>query len=1244
MSSDDHGPSLPDLPAESGPVRWASRLASLIWWLLLGILLLFALYAGIGRQLTSNIDSFRDDLAHQLSIRTGKQVTIGALSARWNWLDPTFLAQDISVAEPQSGETVARLQHLRIRPSFLASLLRARLVFEEFEADGLDLTLTQAPSGNVSVKGVQLPAPAQTRLQDLLGLAGEWLSDPYVKLTRLHLRIRDNSDNVRYLDIPQLDLVYSRGLFRASGRAMRAGTTEQLASFSLVGRQFFRGDFTGQLYLDVTSGRLFDSFAEAYDWRGIRIEGFDLGGRAWLTFRDGLLEQVSGSVQTPYLQLGTGQQSLAPIEDIRAHFGWRRTSGGPGNQEPGSGEWHIRDLQWRWDKTSVPPFSVRVMPKKGADLDLVADSLPLEPLRRLFTALPLLPGAADRALNHYKPSGALDKVHLSLPGSGGFAMAGHLNNVAVDAYGGAPGASGLYGQIALDAASGFVQLEPGHGPVTLGFPMLFGDDWSLSDMQGTVAWQLSDETTRVFSHNIRMRYGDRTQLTGAFDLRLEKDGEDNLGLRVGVENGQASMLADFVPVKAVDPGLYEWLTTSITKADITSGVYYGHGPIGRNAPHGAFVSSMWYEFDNASVRYDERWPAVTGARGRVEVHNGKTDVRLTAGETGGLSLSPSHVQVLPAEGGSTIQVDASTEVPGEAIRFWLDKTPLGEMAGSAANGLVYGGRFGLDLGLSIPLAPDRPTEVTARVRTDNGSVSYPDANLIWKDIQGDVTYRTKDGFSGAPIKATFFGEPVTVSLRLGDGNNRLGIRQSGRLEVPRVFRQAGLEALDGLGVTGKLNYVADLSVDAETTSGIRVTSSLDGLKVNWPEPLAKAASEKTPLTVNIDPTAKDGVRVRGTWQDRADFDVLWKKTGFDLTFGSLHLGQSVLKDIDISSLTLSDRWVVTTESDRATGRVVIPKNDDPVKADFEKVRLARDDSTSGTEPDSLPLDEQLKAFRSLNMGRWPDVDVSIAKLQVNDNTLGSWSFQLRPEPYRLKVNSIQGRLDSLTLLGDLTWSIVSDRQVSRFDGSVTGGALADLQKLFGADIPLTNKKTDIELDVDWPGRPDAFSLRKLSGSVRLRLDDGIILQKNNTAQVFRIFNLLNADTLWRRLKLDFSDLYERGVAFDAISGKAQIINGLVTLDPELQIVGPSGAFKLSGTTDLDAETLDMGLVVVLPLTQNLPLAALLMGAAAPVGGALFVLDKVLGDPLSKLTSASYSVTGTWSDPKVELRRVFDNGK
>ncbi|OZB13289.1 MAG: hypothetical protein B7X58_09790 [Marinobacter sp. 34-60-7] len=346
-------------------------------------------------------------------------------------------------------------------------------------------------------------------------------------------------------------------------------------------------------------------------------------------------------------------------------------------------------------------------------------------------------------------------------------------------------------------------------------------------------------------------------------------------------------------------------------------------------------------------------------------------------------------------------------------------------------------------------------------------------------------------------------------------------------------------------------------------------------------------------------------------------------------------------------MDLGDRWVLNTESERAVGRIELPDNNDPVQVDLQRLSLLRSGS-DGPQDDApeelLTLQQQVEAFRQLDVGNWPDVDVRITELQVNNDYAGQWQFDIRPLPGRLTVRDIESQFGTLALRGDLTWTLVDNRENTRFQGTLSGGPVNELEALLGSDMPLENQQTNIELDIDWPGRPDNLKLDQLNGSVSARLDDGVILEQNNTAQLFRVFNLLNTDTLWRRLQLDFSDLYERGVAFDAISGKAQIINGLVTLDPELQLVGPSGAFKLSGTTNMADESLDMRLVLVLPVTQNLPLAAILMGASAPIGGALFVLDKILGDPLSRLTSATYSVTGSWSEPDVDLQRVFDTGE
>jgi uncharacterized protein YhdP len=379
-----------------------TRLANLFWWLLLAVLVLAALYVGLGRQLTQNINDYRPQIEQELSGYLGHDIRIGSLSSSWSWLNPTIVARDLVVKpSADSEEAIGSLRSLRVGLDFLASLRRLRIVFSDFDADGLDLVINQSPRGEIEVEGADLPEPVARDLGEWIELAGQWLSDPSVRITRVALGLRDGSGQLRKIEVPQLDLVYRQGLFHASGRAMRPGTTQQLASFRLVGQHFFSGEFTGQFYGDINSGRLFDGLVEEYAWQNIRAEGFDIGGQVWLTFRDGLMEQASGNLKTPYLQLGVGNESLAPLEDISARFGWRR--------DPG--QFHLNDLTWRWNGETIPGFDLRFQSGTGAN-SLIADRFPIAPVRGLLSALRILPGRLADALDDYNPSGRLDSVLL----------------------------------------------------------------------------------------------------------------------------------------------------------------------------------------------------------------------------------------------------------------------------------------------------------------------------------------------------------------------------------------------------------------------------------------------------------------------------------------------------------------------------------------------------------------------------------------------------------------------------------------------------------------------------------------------------------------------------------------------------------------------------------------------------------------------------------------------------------------
>ncbi len=1286
--------------------RLAGFLASLVWWSLFAILVLFALYAGLGRQLSNNIDSFRTDIEIYLSDQLGHEVSVGRLESRWIWLDPVIEAHEITVVRSSDEELLGALRNLRIRLDTLTSLARLRLVFAGLDADGLDVTLRHTSEGDLEVKGAELPEPTENRIARWIDLAGQWMSDPSVRVTRVNLGIRNASGTLRYVDIPQLDLVYQRGMLYASGRAMRSGTNQQLASFRLLGQHFFRGDFNGQVYLDVNSGRYFDGLLDDFRWRGLRVEGVELGGRAWFTFEDGNLDQISGMLDAPYLQLGTDMATVAPLEDISARVGWRRTGEGDSDRLLEQGELHIKEFQWNWEDHRIEPFSLTLT--SGPDqLDFAGDGLALEALALMTRRLRFLPWQAQQALGDYAPDGYLDHWQLSIPGPGdeSFRLAGQLRDVGVNAHGGAPGVSNLDGRIIVNNHRGVV-LADGE-QVTLGFPELFAGHWLLERMQATVAWSMDEGITRVWSDDIRMQYQQDTRLTGAFDLRLDQDGEDNLGLKVGVENGDASMLADFVPYHLVDRGLYDWLTTSITEARIDEGVYFGHGQIGSGSPPGSFNSAMRYRFSDARVRYDQAWPAAEDAAGEVRILDGRTRVELASATIGGLAAEPTTVTVEPgetAETGAVVRVSTGAQVPGELLPYWMENSPLGEMSGHATEVITVEGQTELGLELTIPLAEGQSPAVTAEIRPDKARVLYPEADLVWEQVEGRLVWSSEQGFSGTPLTALFMGNPVQVGFATPSGGDGLVLRQTGNQAVSELFPRIGLDS-DALNVAGQFAYQAKLTLRENRDPDLSFSSNLEKLAIDWPAPLAKQTGEITPLWAALNRTDEGDLAIAGYWGDRLAFNLAWRDSDFYrgrialqvpeiplpgepglIIFGpverldpeawqqalsrvqnagrtgqaggspgtlinylDLQIGELAMLGQSFSYVQVDARpgsggsWLVETRSPRASGLIEVPAADDePVSVSFSELKLARSDDVEAPA-EVFTVEQQLDAFRTLAMEDWPDIDVKIDELQLNGDQLGRWALQLRPEPGILRIENLRGELGELLLDGEMTWSDVTGSEVSRFRGTVKGGGLQGLDPLTENGIPFRNENTAIELDLDWPGRPDGFALERLNGTVSLQLDDGVILEQNNTAQLFRIFNLLNTDTLWRRLQFDFSDLYEAGVAFDAISGSASITDGLLTWDPELQVVGPSGAFELSGTTNMAEESLNMKLVVVLPLTQNLPLAALLLGAGAPIGGALFVLDKILGDPLSKLTSATYSVTGSWSEPEVDLQGVFGAG-
>ena len=187
---------------------------------------------------------------------------------------------------------------------------------------------------------------------------------------------------------------------------------------------------------------------------------------------------------------------------------------------------------------------------------------------------------------------------------------------------------------------------------------------------------------------------------------------------------------------------------------------------------------------------------------------------------------------------------------------------------------------------------------------------------------------------------------------------------------------------------------------------------------------------------------------------------------------------------------------------------------------------------------------------------------------------------------------------------------------------------------------VTSERFRLDVDGRWPGSPAWLSLKRFNGSLDASLRKGQMVEVKGSASALRVFGLLNFNSISRRLRLDFSDLLGKGLSYDKLKGVLVATEGVFVTREPIKMEGPSSGLELNGTLDMARDQIDAKLLVTLPVTNNLPLAALIVGAPA-VGGALFVVDKLLGDRVARFASVQYSVKGPWQNPAITFDKPFE---
>ena len=269
----------------------------------------------------------------------------------------------------------------------------------------------------------------------------------------------------------------------------------------------------------------------------------------------------------------------------------------------------------------------------------------------------------------------------------------------------------------------------------------------------------------------------------------------------------------------------------------------------------------------------------------------------------------------------------------------------------------------------------------------------------------------------------------------------------------------------------------------------------------------------------------------------------------------------------------------------------------------------------------------------------PALDIVADKLILGGNDLGRLELVAvnKVLDWRIEKLVLTGPESTLTAKGSWqSWRLQPRFNVEsmQLDVSDIGAYLERL----GYPRTMQGGSATLKGSASWAGSPQSIDVATLSGSLQLDARKGQFLRAEPGAA--RLIGVLNP-TAW--LQLDFRDLVGKGFAFDSLSTKVTLSDGVADTR-EFNMSGPSGKVKMTGQVDMVKETQDLRASVEPSVGDSVSVAVAV--AINPVWGlGALLLQRILKNPLGQVLTFEYHVTGTWNEVKVErLKADVRNAK
>lgn len=375
--------------------------------------------------------------------------------------------------------------------------------------------------------------------------------------------------------------------------------------------------------------------------------------------------------------------------------------------------------------------------------------------------------------------------------------------------------------------------------------------------------------------------------------------------------------------------------------------------------------------------------------------------------------------------------------------------------------------------------------------------------------------------------------------------------------------------------------------------------------------LAKLNTPTIPLPERIDLNVKDLTLAELEWHD-VDFSARQKNLGWQAEINSQEIqGQaSYIEPYDLSvSLQRLHIYLPQLEAESDDGSPLLVdrlKQDAPLISEFDR------------------------QFHAL----MPNLTLVIEDFWLQGYKVGTLNmdFQRQGDTLEWKRIDIASGTNQIHING--AWTLTENSSQTTMNLDMKGENNSDLMERFGISSGIQKAPFEISSQTQWQGAPWSMKVNTLQGHLETKLGKGVISNVSGASKLLGIFSL---DSIIRKMQLDFSDVFDKGMAFNRITGSGEFSQGIFVTN-NIKMDAIAGEMTIKGMADLNTRMVDAEVNFIPDITSGIPV---MTAFAVTPATALYVLaiTTVISPVVEVFTQVNYQVIGPMDSPTVkELSR------